>query len=224
MRARLLLETFVKHFATCYGVGNMGQNIHNLGHLVDCVEEWDPLWTFSCFGFESFNGEILKTVHGTGNVCNQIFWSLQAQKHLEIQATNILKGEIKTFFKSMLKGQSHQLPLGVDAYQCCICKPLMPVILKDLEEGIKDQLATLCNLENENEEYQKSKKMMRHEYVFYSKFFTVRLQQKLQDVVQVLYYLLNNERRAFAVCNTFRTTGPYITDRMLQIQKVEKYT
>ena len=80
-RAESLLTVFIKHFGTCYGKENDGMNVHNLGHLVDGVRQWGPLWAYSCFGVKSFNGEILKSVHGTGNVCNQIFWSLQAEKH-----------------------------------------------------------------------------------------------------------------------------------------------
>ena len=57
-RAESLLTVFIKHFGTCYGKENVGMNVHNLGHLVDGVRQWGPLWAYSCFGFEPFNGEI----------------------------------------------------------------------------------------------------------------------------------------------------------------------
>ena len=102
-RAQHLIEVFVKHYGAAYGKENMGQNVHNLTHMVDSVRQWGPLWTYSCFGFESFNGDILKTVHGTGNVCNQIFWSLQTQKYLENQSVKMSSGPVKNFFKVCLK-------------------------------------------------------------------------------------------------------------------------
>ena len=33
-------------------------NVHLLCHLVDCVTNWGPLWAYSCFTFESFNGQL----------------------------------------------------------------------------------------------------------------------------------------------------------------------
>ena len=109
-RAESLLTIFIKQLGTCYGKENVGMNVHNLGHLVDGVRQWGPLWAYSCFGFESFNGEILKSVHGTGNVCNHIFWSLQAANYLEMQSINLPSSDIKKFYKGMLKGQTRKLP------------------------------------------------------------------------------------------------------------------
>ena len=64
--------------------------MHNLTHTVDCVRKCGPLWAWSCFAYESFNGEIKQGVHGEikqgvhgiGNVCRQIFWVFQAQKRI----------------------------------------------------------------------------------------------------------------------------------------------
>lgn len=78
-RADLLLTMFVKSAEGLYGKAFMGLNVHNLLHLVGCVKKWGPLWAWSCFCFESFNGEIKKGIHGTGNVCRGIFWSIHAE-------------------------------------------------------------------------------------------------------------------------------------------------
>ena len=83
--AESLLCAFVKHSEELYGMSVMGLNFHNLTHLVSCVRQWGPLWAWSCFCFESFNGELKKSVHGTGNVCRQIFWAMQVQKKLETE-------------------------------------------------------------------------------------------------------------------------------------------
>lgn len=71
--AHSLLCAFMKHSEALYGKAIMGLNFHNLIHLVPCVRKWGPLWAWSCFSLENFNGELKKTEHGTGNVCRQIF-------------------------------------------------------------------------------------------------------------------------------------------------------
>ncbi|XP_021363193.1 uncharacterized protein LOC110456660 [Mizuhopecten yessoensis] len=55
-----LLNAFYKHASELYGENFVGLNVHNLSHLPDCVRKWGPLWAYSCFGFESANGELLK--------------------------------------------------------------------------------------------------------------------------------------------------------------------
>ena len=230
-RAESLLTVFIKHFGTCYGKENVGMNVHNLGHLVDGVRQWGPLWAYSCFGFESFNGEILKSVHGTGNVCNQIFWSLQAQKHLEKQSIHLPSSEIKQFFVTMLKGQTHKLPSCVDGYQCLIAKPLVKVNISKLEKTVVEQLEAIgINAQ----EIDTSKKILRHDSVFYSKecsrvkkrnSYTVQLEQRLANdelVVQVRYYLISDLKHAYAVCDTFASRGPVVDNRMGFLLKVEK--
>ena len=85
-RANLLLSIFVKTTAGLYDQNIIGLNFHNLLHLTECVRKWGPMWAWSCFCFESLNGEIKKSIHGTGNVCRQIFWCLQATKRIENQS------------------------------------------------------------------------------------------------------------------------------------------
>ncbi|WAR15824.1 hypothetical protein MAR_030418 [Mya arenaria] len=54
--------------------GSSGLNVHNIGaHLVYYVRQWGPLFYWSCFGFEDNNAEVLKSVHGTGDSCLNMF-------------------------------------------------------------------------------------------------------------------------------------------------------
>ena len=51
--AREMLDKFYEDYALLYGEGSCGLNVHNIGaHLVYFVEQWGPLWGWSCFGFE----------------------------------------------------------------------------------------------------------------------------------------------------------------------------
>ena len=47
------------------GENGCTMNVHSLRHLVTCVRNWGPLWAYSCFTFESFNGLLKSRFHGT---------------------------------------------------------------------------------------------------------------------------------------------------------------
>ena len=47
-------------------------NIHLLKHLTVHVKNWGPLWSYSCFGFESVNGDVKKLFHGTCDMSEQV--------------------------------------------------------------------------------------------------------------------------------------------------------
>ena len=70
--AEKLLQHFCLMFSALYSAGKETINIHSLLHLADDVRNLGPLWTHSCFPFESYNGNLLKLFHGTQNVALQI--------------------------------------------------------------------------------------------------------------------------------------------------------
>jgi hypothetical protein len=137
VRAELLLKSFYENCSDLYGEASCGLNVHNLQHYVSCVRTWGPLWAWSCFGFESCNGEILRSVHGTGNVCSQIFWSLQAQKHLELEVEKLEDGHLKSYFVKQLRGGTKQLPPHIDAHKCQVVTPIR--LVADLPEVITNK-------------------------------------------------------------------------------------
>ena len=47
-------------------------NIHQLKDITFHVRNWGPLWSFSCFGFESISGDIKKLFHGTREMSQQV--------------------------------------------------------------------------------------------------------------------------------------------------------
>ncbi|KAL3885190.1 hypothetical protein ACJMK2_025281 [Sinanodonta woodiana] len=74
------LQTFVRNVSALYDACILSMDVHKMTNITSLVERWGPLCGLSLFPFESCNGEILITIHGTGNVCKDIFWHLQAQK------------------------------------------------------------------------------------------------------------------------------------------------
>ena len=115
-RAEILLNSFVKTTDKLYAASVVGLNVHNLLHFVWLCKHMGSysIWAWSCFSFK-------KSVHGTGNVCRQIFWSLQAQKRIENISTMPV-GEDKIFLsqsrepRPLILGMQHHL---VDLYQEC---------------------------------------------------------------------------------------------------------
>ena len=71
-QAERLLQHFCLMFSALYSEGKETINVHSLLHLADGVRNLGPLWTHSCFPFESYNGNLLKLFHGTQNVELQI--------------------------------------------------------------------------------------------------------------------------------------------------------
>lgn len=67
-----LLHKFVLDMESPYGLKYCTLNIHQCLHLPDCVRDLGPLWVYSCFHFESLNGDLLKLFHGTQSVQTQI--------------------------------------------------------------------------------------------------------------------------------------------------------
>ena len=67
-----VLKNFCLMHATLYSQREMTSNIHQLLHLCDVVRDLGPLWVYSCFTFESLNGELASMFHGTQKVDLQI--------------------------------------------------------------------------------------------------------------------------------------------------------
>lgn len=62
----------IMHVYNFTGEKNCTMNIHLLSHLTQCVRDWGPLWTYSCFSFESANNHLKKLFHGTKDMTKQV--------------------------------------------------------------------------------------------------------------------------------------------------------
>ena len=230
--AHALLCAFVEHTEKMYGKSVLGLNFHNLTHLVACVRQWGPLWAWSCFCFESFNGELKKSVHGTGNVCRQIFWAMQVQKKLETENLND-EGRFGDFVRS-LTDNTMPSKKSEEFYQCFVpeCKQLEG----DLSNIVKKSLADM----NESclvKDYERSKKIIRNGFQMYSKScsrvrrrnsYTLQLAKPLQDgslAIEVDYYLINIiNRHVFAVGKRLKPVRGVLAKRVPHLQIYEYCT
>ena len=80
-----LLMSFCKQLC---GKENCTPNMHLHGHLLECVQDYGPVYSFWCFSFERYNG-ILGDYH-TNNVnvgklnCTILYYSFFIKQHLSI--------------------------------------------------------------------------------------------------------------------------------------------
>lgn len=105
--AETYLRQFCSSFEELYGRRFMTLNIHNLLHLPNCVRNLGPLWTSSCFSFEDVNGKLLRLIHGTQGVEEQIICSMAAMHKLPSLADDIIeKGSVEYRFYDTLHNRS----------------------------------------------------------------------------------------------------------------------
>ncbi len=88
-----MLEDFVLLFPELYGERNCVLNTHLLIHLCQQVRQWGPLWAFSAFGFESMNGHLMRYLHGTYRLADQLVFSLNLKETLNSLHSKLLSTE-----------------------------------------------------------------------------------------------------------------------------------
>ena len=101
--AEKLLLHFCLMFSALYSKGKETINVHSLLHLADDVRNLGPLWTHSCFPFESYNGNLLKLFHGTQNVELQIISAAAISQSLPNLRSKLICGSVEEeFFNSLM--------------------------------------------------------------------------------------------------------------------------
>ncbi|XP_033126933.1 uncharacterized protein LOC117124703 isoform X2 [Anneissia japonica] len=69
-----LLFQFVSRMQLLYESSAMTFNVHSLTHLATSVKMWGPLWSHSCFPFESANGKIKTLLKGNRGIMQQAMY------------------------------------------------------------------------------------------------------------------------------------------------------
>ncbi|XP_052694382.1 uncharacterized protein LOC128172646 [Crassostrea angulata] len=234
-RCKKLLDVFYKCMAPLYGEETCGLNVHNLSHIVECVENWGPLWAYSCFSFDSCNGEISKAIHGKGNVSGEVYWAVHSEKILENEIKSLPHGKAKVLLKEIMSSRNtpnnENLEVGE---QCYVMKPLVkmniipPSLAKEISIHLKIEEDKLQRID-----IFKAVKIQRNRFVFYSKqcgrvkqnnSYTVLLQQPINrcDIVQVEYFIhISSPRTTIGVCSGFQRVHSLVKGRAPHIQVLE---
>lgn len=97
------LRNFVSCYEKHYGKIAMTMNVHSLLHLVDCVIHFGPLWCFSMFPFESYNGLLKSFVVAPTDVLYQITtryigYKTESKNEHESKSVHTFLNEIEVMF------------------------------------------------------------------------------------------------------------------------------
>lgn len=98
--AKRMLSAFYRIIPLLYPLELCTMNVHSLIHLCDSVQRCGPLWSTSCFGYESMNGHLKKHCHGTGNVLPQLIRNVRFHQKISEQKRSMssidgVRGRIK---------------------------------------------------------------------------------------------------------------------------------
>ena len=88
-KAHEYLTLFYRLVPELYGERVCTANMHILIHLPQFVRDWGPLWGYSCFGFESMNGHLRKSCHGTGYVLPQLIHTVRMRQMLPVKGKKL---------------------------------------------------------------------------------------------------------------------------------------
>lgn len=84
--ARAMIDEFIEIYMEFYGVHYVTSNVHNLTHLVDEVEMFGELETFSAYPFENMLGKIKRMLRSGNRPLAQIAKRLMESSHMECGA------------------------------------------------------------------------------------------------------------------------------------------
>ncbi|KAJ1520365.1 hypothetical protein ONE63_003500 [Megalurothrips usitatus] len=90
-----LLHSYVEQFQELYGLRYMSLTFHQLLHLGLVVKNLGPSWVYSCFFYESLNGELARLVHGSRYVALQICSSSSVFMNLTVMISTMPDGAAK---------------------------------------------------------------------------------------------------------------------------------
>lgn len=98
-----LVKIFLNNINQFYDQHEYTMNVHQLNHLVKTFKNYGPLKYLTAFSFESFNGDVKKSIKGGFGVLKQIFNRNELKIAYDIKS---IKGDDKNF-KTISKGYAN---------------------------------------------------------------------------------------------------------------------
>ena len=93
-QARKMLKIFVLRVKDLYHPRYYSWNMHSLLHYADSVEDLGPLFLFSCFWYEDFNGELRNMFNGTRGVNFQVLTTIVISQKVPILSHKLVYGTL----------------------------------------------------------------------------------------------------------------------------------
>lgn len=106
-----LLHSFVADFQNLYHLRYMSLTIHQLLHLCMVVKNLGPAWVYSCFFYESLNGELSRLVHGSRHAALQISSSCSILLNLPVLTASMVDSPSKDLCLKLQKSWVSKIPI-----------------------------------------------------------------------------------------------------------------
>lgn len=108
---------FLADYENLYGKKHLTFNAHSLLHLVDCVQEWGPLWNYSAYPYEDMNGQLGRFVNGTRHAHLQIIQKFSILSVMPVLSScSTVSSLVKELLTTMLRG--HKLRVHATTLSC----------------------------------------------------------------------------------------------------------
>ena len=144
-RAEELCDEFYELFPIVYSEGSCAP----WSKLPQCwvssceiVREWGPLYSWSTFGFEDINGQLMKMIHGTGDITLQLFHMKETHNTVSsLDFRHLPAGSCSEYIKSM---SDKLCPWKILATAKNCCKVIGPSrgLTNQYPEEIKGMIST----------------------------------------------------------------------------------
>lgn len=119
--AEKVLNHFVYLLPVLYSERYMSANIHDLLHLPQCVRDAGPLHVFSCFSFESTNHALVRLIHGTQAVPQQVARGIAHLQCIPVLAKDVVSsGAVSTQALELLERLMEYI-FNVDTAKTPLC-------------------------------------------------------------------------------------------------------
>lgn len=105
--AQKLLEDFVRSFLSIYGSSHLVYNVHSLVHIVDDVNSYGTLDSYSAFPFESYMSKVKKMIHKKNQTLAQLCNRVEESYKLHKPSKLIIESSSNVTFKKKDKTQTN---------------------------------------------------------------------------------------------------------------------
>ena len=105
-KADMLLLKFCRQFEELYGKSEVRINMHLHCHLKECIEDYGPIYSFWCFAFERYNGNLGSTATNNGQLKSSL-WENLCQNNL-CPILSCLRTSVKPLLPSSTSIKHHK--------------------------------------------------------------------------------------------------------------------
>jgi len=101
-KAELIIFDFVEEVSQLYPATIMLSGLHELLHLVDCTLDFGPLNCLNCFQFEEMNRKLMRFLHGSDLIGEELIKIFSTAQILSNFSINVKNKDLKQFIQNKL--------------------------------------------------------------------------------------------------------------------------